>query len=89
MYQKSFNLLIAKAPFSRLVREFASDYKTDIRFTADALTAVQEAAEAFLVTLMEMTNLCAIHAKRMTIQPRDMQLSRFIASTFKGFPNTR
>ena len=77
-YQKSTELLIRKLPFQRLVREIAQDYKCDLRFQTTALMALQEAAEAYLVGLMEDTNLCAIHAKRVTIMPRDMQLARRI-----------
>ncbi len=77
-YQKSTELLIRKLPFQRLVREIAQDYKTDLRFQASAIAALQEAAEAYLVGLFEDTNLCAIHAKRMTIQTKDMQLARRI-----------
>ena len=77
-YQKSTELLIRKLPFQRLVREIAQDYKCDLRFQTTALMALQEAAEAYMVGLMEDTNLCAIHAKRVTIMPRDMQLARRI-----------
>jgi Histones H3 and H4 len=54
------------------------EYKQDIRFQSQAILALQEAAEAYLVGLFEDTNLCAIHAKRVTIMPRDMQLARRI-----------
>jgi histone H3 len=77
-YQKSGELLMRKLPFQRLVREIAQDFKTDLRFQSAAVLALQEAAEAFLVGLFEDTNLCAIHAKRVTIQPKDMQLARRI-----------
>ena len=77
-YQKSTELLIRKMPFQRLVREIAQDHKMDLRFQSAALGALQEAAEAYLVALFEDTNLCAIHAKRVTIMPKDMQLARRI-----------
>ncbi|XP_055826310.1 histone H3-like centromeric protein CENH3 [Solanum dulcamara] len=77
-YQKSTELLIRKLPFQRLVREIAQDFKTDLRFQSSAVAALQEAAEAYLVGLFEDTNLCAIHAKRVTIMPKDMQLARRI-----------
>ena len=77
-YQKSTNLLIRLLPFQRLVREIAQDFKTDLRFQSSAILALQEASEAYLVGLFEDTNLCAIHAKRVTIQPKDMQLARRI-----------
>merc|ERR1712012_1378739 len=77
-YQKSTELLLRKLPFQRLVREIAQDFKTDLRFQSSAVMALQEASEAYLVGLMEDTNLCAIHAKRVTIMPRDIQLARRI-----------
>ncbi|CAD6211410.1 unnamed protein product [Miscanthus lutarioriparius] len=77
-YQKSTELLIRKLPFQRLVREIAQDFKTDLRFQSHAVLALQEAAEAYLVGLFEDTNLCAIHAKRVTIMPKDIQLARRI-----------
>ena len=77
-YQKSCDLLIKKLPFQRLVREIAQDFKTNLRFQSAALSALQEAAESYLVGLFEDTNLCCIHAKRVTIMPRDIQLARRI-----------
>ena len=77
-YQKTTELLIRKLPFSRLVREIAQDFKTDLRFQAAAIGALQEAAEAYLVGLFDDTNLCAIHARRVTIMPKDLQLARRI-----------
>ena len=77
-YQKSSALLIKKLPFQRLVREIAQDFKTDLRFQAVAILCLQEAAEAYLVGLFEDMNLCAIHAKRVTITPKDLQLARRI-----------
>ncbi|KAJ1040938.1 hypothetical protein NDA10_001451 [Ustilago hordei] len=75
-YQKSTELLIRKLPFQRLVREIAQDFKTDLRFQSSAVMALQESAEAYLVSLFEDTNLAAIHAKRVTIQPKDIALAR-------------
>jgi histone H3 len=77
-YQKSTELLIRKLPFQRLVREIAQDFKTDLRFQSSAILALQESSEAYLVGLFEDTNLCAIHAKRVTIMPKDIQLARRI-----------
>ena len=76
--QKSTELLIRKLPFQRLVRELAQDFRNDLRFQSSAVLALQEAAEAYIVTLFEDTNLCAIHAKRVTIMPKDIQLARRI-----------
>jgi len=75
-YQKSTDLLIRKLPFQRLVRELAQNFKNDLRFQATAILALQEATEAYVVGLFEDTNLCAIHAKRVTIMPKDIQLAR-------------
>jgi histone H3 len=77
-YQKSTEFLIRKAPFQRLVREITQGHKGDLRFQSSALGASQEASEAYLVGLFEDTNLCAIHAKRVTIMPKDIQLTRRI-----------
>ena len=77
-YQKSTELLIKKLPFQRLVREIGQYFKTDLRFESAAIGALQEAAESYLVGIFEDTNLCAIHAKRVTIMPKDIQLARRI-----------
>jgi histone H3 len=77
-YQRTTDLLIRKLPFQRLAREVASDFKADLRFQSSAIAALQEASEAYLVALFEDTNLCAVHAKRVTIQPKDLQLARRI-----------
>ena len=77
-FQKTTALLIRKLPFQRLVREIAQDFKTDLRFQSAAILCLQEAAEAYLIGLFEDTNLCAIHAKRVTIMPQDIQLARRI-----------
>uniref|UniRef100_A0A803LPT0 Histone H3 n=1 Tax=Chenopodium quinoa TaxID=63459 RepID=A0A803LPT0_CHEQI len=75
---KSTELLIRKLPFQRLVREIAQDFKTDLRFQSSVVAALQEAAEAYLVGLFEDTNLCEIHAKRVTIMLKGIQLARRI-----------
>lgn len=56
----------------------SQEYKADLRFQSTAILALQEAAEAYLVGLFEDTNMCAIHAKRVTIMPKDIQLARRI-----------
>jgi histone H3 len=53
-----------------------------LRFQMAALGALQEAAEAFLTKLYEDANLCCIHAKRVTVQPRDIQLARRLRGEF-------
>ena len=84
-YQKTTELLIRKLPFQRLVREIASDSDViksplcgEVRFQSAAIMALQEATEAYLVGLFEDSNLCAIHARRVTIMPKDIQLARRI-----------
>ena len=77
-YQKSTDLFIRKLPFQRLVCEVASDFKSDLHFQSQAILALQEASEAYLVGLFEDTNMVAIHAKRVTILPKDIQLARRI-----------
>jgi len=77
-YQKNTDLLFRKAPFQRLVREIAQDYKSDVRMQSTAMLKPQEAVEAYLVGLFHDTNECALHAKRVTIMPKDMQLARRI-----------
>ena len=77
-YQKSTDMLLPRAPFQRLVREITGSYDPDLRFAAQALIAMQEAAEAYLVGIFEDTNLCCIHAKRVTVQKKDMELARRI-----------
>lgn len=75
-YQRGDELLLRKLPFQRLVREIAATMKNDVRFQGSAILALQEASEAYLVDLFQDTNLCAIHAKRVTIDARDMRLAR-------------
>ncbi|XP_055681876.1 uncharacterized protein LOC129789249 [Lutzomyia longipalpis] len=77
-YQKSTELLIPKLPFQRLVREVAQNLKVNVGFQSAAIATLQEASESYLVGLFEDTNLCAIHANRVTIMPRDIQLARRI-----------
>lgn len=91
MYQKSTNLLLRKLPFARLVREIANEFLgseefsssgTGLRWASSAMMALQEAAEAYLVHLFEDSNLCAIHAKRVTLMVKDIQLARRIRGHF-------
>ncbi|KAL2828268.1 histone-fold-containing protein [Aspergillus cavernicola] len=88
-YQRSYDLLLRKLPFARLVREVALDLLpaevgSELRWQSHAILALQEAAEAFLVHLFEDTNLCAIHAKRVTIMQKDIQLARRIRGAWAG-----
>eukprot|EP00039_Didymoeca_costata_P000823 m.47395 g.47395 ORF g.47395 m.47395 type:complete len:145 (-) comp10495_c0_seq2:69-503(-) len=86
-YQKSTELLFRKLPFARVVREVSLPFyagREPFRWQAMAILALQEAAEAFLVHLFEDANLCAIHAKRVTIMTRDIQLARRIRGPQHG-----
>ncbi|KXX75208.1 histone H3-like centromeric protein hH3v [Madurella mycetomatis] len=86
-YQANADLLMSKLPFARLVREIALDCRPsgeELRWQSQAILALQESAEAFLVHLFEDTNLCAIHAKRVTIMQKDIQLARRIRGVWGG-----
>ena len=75
-YQATTGLLLGKAPFQRIVREIAQGIRFDLRFQPDAILALQTAGEAYLTRLFEDANLAAIHAKRVTVQPKDFALAR-------------
>ncbi|XP_043487527.1 histone H3.3-like [Polistes fuscatus] len=77
-YQKSTELLIRRAQFQRVVRDITFNFGKNLRYQAAALSALQEACETYLVGLFENTNLCANHAKRITIMPKDIALARRI-----------
>ena len=77
-YQKSTALLLRCLPFLCLTGEVTQDFKTGLHFTADAAYTLQCASEDYLVRLFEDSNLCAVHAKRVMIMPKDIQLARRI-----------
>lgn len=77
-YQKSTKNLLPRAPFHRLVRSICSGIDGDLRFASQALVALQESAESYLVGVFEDTQLCALHANRVTIMKKDMELARRI-----------
>ncbi|MCJ1428756.1 centromeric DNA-binding histone H3-like protein cse4 [Sticta canariensis] len=87
-YQRSTDLLLLKLPFARLVREIALSLELtggeSLRWQSQAIQALQESCEAFMVHLFEDTNLCAIHAKRVTIMQKDVQLARRIRGAWGG-----
>ena len=77
-YQKSTDLLIRKLPFQRIVREIASELNNNLRFQATSINALQEATESYMVSLFEDTNLLCIHAKRVTVMLKDLQIAQRI-----------
>lgn len=79
-YQRAVNLLIPKLPFQRLCRDIAKDIRPDLRFQAAAVEAIQESAEAYIISVFEDANLCAIHARRVTMMARDIRLARRLRS---------
>ncbi|KAI9916802.1 hypothetical protein PsorP6_016750 [Peronosclerospora sorghi] len=81
-YQSSTYLLLRKAPFARMLREISEPHMENARFQATALQALQEAAEMNITHLFEDTNLLAIHEKRVTIKPKDMELVRRIRKEY-------
>jgi len=78
-YQKTTELLLRKLPFMRLVREVANEFRPNLRFQGSALLALQEATEAYMVQILEESNILAIHAKRVTVQAKDLRLARLLA----------
>ena len=83
-YQKSTDLLIRKLPFQRLVREIDQNISGGPdnvhKWQSTAVLALHEASEHFLIRKFEDTNLCAIHAKRVTIMPKDIWLANKITN---------
>lgn len=84
-YQRSTEVLIPRLPFARVVREICHHFKEDVRIQPQAFQALQEATEAYIVEILNDANLCALHAKRVTLQTRDIQLARRIRDPFDGF----
>ena len=84
-FQKTTDLLLPRTTFTRLVREVTSQAADGMRIQAAALLALQETAEAFLVHEFECTQLAAIHAKRVTITPKDMHLVRNFRRRFTSY----
>ncbi|RVD93181.1 histone -like [Tubulinosema ratisbonensis] len=87
-YQSSTELLIRKLPIQRLIKSIAQEFMVDIRFQSKAIPCIHEALEHFLTTLLEDANYCALHAKRVTVLPKDIMLvdkirGRFNQSVYK------
>ena len=89
-YQQSTESLIRRTPFNKLIKEISQKYRicpngpgipsVQVYFQSTALAALQQAAENYLVGLFEDVNLLAVHAKRVTVMPRDIQLALRICS---------
>ena len=77
-YQINMEMLIRRLPFQRVVKEIVQKVQEDLRLQSAATLALQEAGEMFLVGLLEQSNLCALHVKRVTIMPKDIQLARHV-----------
>jgi histone H3 len=77
-YQKATTFMLAKAPFQRFIRAICDGIDGQLRFQSAALLALQEAAESYLTGLFEDANLCAIHASRVTVMKKDLELARRI-----------
>mmetsp|Transcript_8459 Transcript_8459/g.12886 ORF Transcript_8459/g.12886 Transcript_8459/m.12886 type:complete len:138 (-) Transcript_8459:98-511(-) len=75
-FQKSTDRLLPKMAFKRLCIEISQDYRSDVRFARVGLDALQEASEAYLIGIFQDANLCAIHSRRISIMPKDIQLAR-------------
>ena len=71
-------MLVPRLPFQRLVKEICGKINCDLRFSAQGLLALQESAESFMTGLFEDSYMCTIHAKRVTLMPKDVQLARRI-----------
>ncbi len=76
--QKGTNQLLQKAPVQRSIRRIAKEFDPTCRMTPDALFAIQEATEAYIISVMEDCQMCAVHAKRVSVQRADMILARKI-----------
>ena len=76
--QRSTDLLVPRLPFQRVVKEIAGKINSDLRFSAQGLLALQESAESFMTGLFEDSYMCTVHAKRVTLMPKDVQLARRI-----------
>ena len=77
-FQKGVDLLIRRIPFQRLVKEIVQKRREGLKLQSSTVLGLQEAGEAFLVGILEQVNMCAIHTKRVTIMPRDIQLAHRI-----------
>ena len=78
MYQRSTDTLLPRAALQRVIKEITQRYFPDARYSYGAIDAVQQCVESYMIGLFEDTQLCAVHAKRMTVMTKDMRLARRI-----------
>ena len=102
-YQRTVEPIIPRLPFQRLVKEIAQNYKVERKHSFDvrifttisdrwqsiALEALRCASEHYIVGLFEDSNLCAIHARRVTLMVRDIQLARRLRGETTDTPSWR
>ena len=83
-YQQSTECLIKRTPFQKIIREISQEYQVcpdgpgtpvQVHFQSTAIAALQEAAENFIVGLFEDVSLLAVHAKGVTVMPKDIRLA--------------
>lgn len=77
-YEKTTELLAAKSPFKRFVRELLTETKSDLRHQANAWEAYQTMYESTIVELLTNAKNCAGHVNRVTIKKDDIELIRKI-----------
>jgi histone H3 len=83
-HQKGTGLLLKGAPFERFVREIAQGYMTDLRFEKNAILAIQEAAEQYVIDKLALAQSLAIHSDRETLQPRDLRFATAVKRDSDG-----
>ena len=76
--QRSADLLLKRAPMERLVKSITRGFRPDFRWQGDAIVAVMEASQSFIIKSCQKWNLYAIHRKCITISPKDVQLDKDI-----------
>lgn len=77
-YRNSECLVLPTAPLRRVCTDILKKTKSACHLSQDAMEALQQAAESFLIGLFKDTQLCALHVKRSTIRAEDMQLCRLL-----------
>ncbi|KAI1285173.1 histone H3.3-like type 2 [Halotydeus destructor] len=76
--KRKYRTVNSKGSLPETNREICHDLKVDVKWQSAAIGALHESSESYLTGLFEDTNLLAIHGKRVTIMPKDMQLAQRI-----------